>query len=164
MNSLPIASADQSLPYSLYRFGNYVGNAVKVIILICGDDDGTMPALADRFTVNGTADLASMFNHPYADTTAWDFGCEGRDWSSSVAAVGFLNEWDRKHMDLFSKENPALRLIVSWGSADVNGSGTWHRGKCPGYRNTNNVWRASEAGMKQLPYAEFQKLAGDLDW
>jgi len=164
MNSLPIASVDKSLPYSVYRFGNYVGNAIKVVVLICGDDDGSMPALADRFTVDGTADLSTMLNHQYADTTSWDFGCDGRAWSSSVAAVGFLRDWDRKHLDVFSRENPSLRLIVSWESAEVSGSGTWHRGKCTGYRSIKNVWRASETGMKEISYPEFQKLEGDLDW
>lgn len=167
MEYTPTAAADKSLPYSAYRMGTYVGNWVKVVILISGDDDGSMPVLADRWTTpEGTADFAGMLGQPYTDTDAWDFGCEGRnEFSSSVAAVGFLEDFDRKHMDAFAKAHPDLNITVSWESGRYNGHAGYSRGKYVSGRHTLNAWRANDGtGMKDLPYEEFVALEGEGNW
>lgn len=165
MEYTPTATADKSLPYSAYRMGTYVGNWVKVVILIAGDDDGSMPVLADKWTTaDGKTDLAGMLEHPYSVTDAWDFGCDGREWSSSIAAVGFVEDFDRGHMDAFAKAHPELRLTVSYETARYNGAFGYRRGKADG-RHTLNVWRANDGtGMKELSYEEFVALEGEGTW
>lgn len=167
MTNEPMSEKARSLPYRAYRFGSYVAPDVKVVILLSGSDDGSMPAFADKWTTpEGKADFAGMLGQPYTDTDAWDFGCEGRnEWSSSVAAVGFLEDFDRKHMDAFAKAHPDLWITVSYESGRYNGHCGYRRGKYVDGRHTLNVWRANDGtGMKDLPYEEFVALEGEGSW
>lgn len=167
MSYEPMSQKARSLTYRAYRCGAYVAPDVKVVILLSGSDDGSMLAFADRWTTpEGMADFAGMLEQPYTDTDAWDFGCEGRnEFSSSVAAVGFLEDFDRKHMNAFAKAHPDLNITVSWESGRYNGHAGYSRGKYKGGRHTLNTWRADDGtGMKDLPYEEFVALEGEGSW
>lgn len=160
------SKASTLLPFKAYRCGSYVGNDVKVVILIMGSDDGSIGKLADAWTLpNGKADLAGMLSFPYVDTTSWDWGCEDRnEYSSSAAAVGFVDDFDANNMDAFAKKNPDLHITVSYESNRYTGVGGWRRGKRTDDRFTLSRWTCAETGYRDLPYEQFVAMVGEGSW
>lgn len=143
-----------------------MGNDVKIILSLAGRDDGSVGTFVDRFTsVDNTAKLSEMLGVEYKDCVGWDWGCEERnEFSSTVATVGFVDEFSQEHLNAFTQKYPELGITVYYENNRVTGHVTYRNGKVVAEKHTVQRWTLNDARWTEVSYAEYVRVEGEGSW